>query len=677
MEQQQQQGMDARYLLQTVLNGRWIILAVTLLAAAAALVSNYFQPLHYRAWAQVQIDAPPYLPTPGSDLSAQTSYYSNVDRYFKTEKERLNSRRMRLLFTETIRKSDPAAPALVPEAIVKALEEGLTVEPVEDTNILSVYFTTDEAVKSAAWLNTYIDLFVKENARVQEENVKQNRKALDQQLDEIKKMLAAQQEQMRQYVEAPGNAGTQTVAADPDFLFRYQATFEDAHRKRLEEEQRLSKLEPFLSPTADLSSIPNFDFSAALRGYYDRMLDAQSALEKLRLGGKGEEHPSVVARKKDVQTLQDQVRAELKKGVDSIKLNISVLKQAEDTALKSYREKLAERKVTSQKQQDIVSLEKLRETWTGASTLIEEKLRSLKVLESFVVNNISVVERAVPDPKPVARRGVLFVVLCGFGGTILGIGIVMAGDFVHPKIKTVEEIQSTLNVPALGFLPRARDFSLNEIKESYNALRTEVLFRRDMHRQRTLMITSSIPQEGKTTVTLNLAKTLAAAGDRTLVLDFDLRKARLRSILGRPDQAPENVFTPVQGLTLRLEATEIPNLHLIVPVKLPDQAPYVLSQPEIKEMIEYLRTRYEWILVDTPPVTSVTDAVILASVVDTILFVIKHNFADKRLIRNSINVLRKTNSNIMGAVLNDLDIRKMGYYAYQGYYRYYTQSEAK
>jgi Mrp family chromosome partitioning ATPase len=103
----------------------------------------------------------------------------------------------------------------------------------------------------------------------------------------------------------------------------------------------------------------------------------------------------------------------------------------------------------------------------------------------------------------------------------------------------------------------------------------------------------------------------------------------------------------------------------------------VLSQPEIREMIEYLRSRYEWILIDTPPVTSVTDAVILAPVVDTILFVVKHNFADKRLIRNSIDALRKANSRIMGAVLNDVDLRKMGYYAYQGYYRYYTESEAK
>jgi capsular exopolysaccharide synthesis family protein len=500
---------------------------------------------------------------------------------------------------------------------------------------------------------------------------------LHRQLDEIKSLLAAQQSQMSIYVAGPGSAGADPVSTDPDFAFRYQAAYDDAHRKRVEEEQKLSRLEAFMAPGADLSTIPNFDLSSGLRSYYERMVEAQSALDRLRLSGKGEEHPEVAARKLDLEKLRQQIRTELKKSVESLRLNISVLKETEENALRSYREKLSERRLGAQRLQEIAALEKLRENSANATALVEEKLRSLKVIESVVVNNVAIVERAEPDPNPVSKRGALFVVLCGFGGLILGIGVILAGEVLNPKVRSVEDIQSVLNIPALGFLPHARDFSLNETRESYNVLRTEVLFRRDMHQQRTFMITSSIPQEGKTTVALNLAKTLAAGGDRTVVMDFDLRKARLREIMSRSATGDMGVFTPVEGLELRLQTTETPALHLIAPVKLPAQAPYVLSQPEIKDLIDFLKTRYDWVVIDTPPVSCVTDPVIIAPHVDAILIVIKHNFVDKTIVRSCLAALGKVNPRIMGAVLNDIDLRKMSYYSYRAHYRYYTESEAK
>ena len=305
-------------------------------------------------------------------------------------------------------------------------------------------------------------------------------------------------------------------------------------------------------------------------------------------------------------------------------------------------------------------------------------MRDLSLQESFVTNNISVVEHAGPRGFPVARRGVSFIIIAALGGMILGMGLVVIGELLNPKVKAMEEIQSSFAVPSLGFLPRAKDFSLHEIRESYNALRTELLFNRNLHQHKVIMVTSSVPMEGKTTVTMNLAKTLAAGGDRTMMVDFDLRKARLRSLMSqRKKTNGHGVFSPVEGLRLRLEKSDFETLHLTVADSLPDNPPYLLSQQEIRDFISHLRMRYDWVLIDTPPVTSVTDAVIIAGLADTILFVIKHNFVDKRVVRNSISALAKTQSDIMGAVLNDLDVRRMKYYAYQSYYRYYSDSDAR
>jgi polysaccharide biosynthesis transport protein len=397
----------------------------------------------------------------------------------------------------------------------------------------------------------------------------------------------------------------------------------------------------------------------------------------MSLEGKGEGHPSVVSKKAEILRIEEQLRGQLGKIAEDLRTKLKIAQRDEKDATKAYEQKKSERAKDSLQQRELSRMDKTQELWTTIFASVEEKLRSLKVMEGFVSNNISVVERAVPNQIPESRRGLRFVILAGLAGMILGVSIVVAGDLMNPKIKSVEEIQTALDVPALGFLPRTRDFSLNEIRESYNVLRTEILFRRDTHQHRVVMVTSSVPKEGKTTVTMNLARTLASAGDRTVVVDLDLRKARLRSLMSSGAQNGNRIFSPVEGLNLQLEPTEIKSLHLVAPNTLPQNPPFLLSQPPIKELIEYFRSQYEWVLIDTPPVTSVTDPVIVASLVDTILFVVKYNFVDKRIVRNSLASLLKVKANVMGAVLNDLDMKKMSYYSYNSYYRYYTESNSK
>ncbi len=667
-----------RQLISVLVNGKWTILATMLLAVTAALISNYFQSLRYQAVAQIQIDPPNFLPSPGTDINAQSGYYTNIERYFRTQKEKLTSRRMFGQFGTRLREKDPSYQARSADSLAAEFGGGFSAEPIEETNLVTLRLIADNPDKAATWLNTYADLFIEENAHQQEENVRQNREFLRAQLDEIKGLLSSNQPQASISAGSAGEVTTpELLPAEGDFLTSYQTAYDDARRRRVEEEQKLNKLLPFLDAGADLTGLPALDSSPGLRLYSEKVGEARAALDRLRLEGKGEQHPAVVAKRQECTNLQDQLRAELRKVVDSLRLSLSLLLKTEESAQQTLNKKIAERRTVARQMKEMSRIDRVRDNYANASALVEEKLRGLKLLENYVSNNISVVERALPDPSPVSRRGLGFVLFAGIGGIIMGAAIVAAGDYLNPKIKTFEDIQTSLEVPALGYLPRTKDFSLHEIREAYNVLRTEILYHRDTFQHRSLMVTSSVPQEGKTTVALNLAKTLAAAGDRTVVLDFDLRKARLRSLLGGNEVNGDQLFSPVDDLKLRLEATSFPSLHLIAPVTLPEHPPFVLSQPEIRELIGYLRSKYDWVLIDAPPVTSVTDPVIIAALVDTILFVVKYNFVDKKIARNSLAALSKINANVMGAVLNDLDLRKLSYYAYQGYYRYYSETEAK
>jgi polysaccharide biosynthesis transport protein len=677
--EQQTQGLDSRLLIAAIMNGKWVVLAVMILAAALMAVSNHLQALRYKATAQIQIDLPPNLPNPGSDVVAQSNYILYQNQYFKTEETKLGSRRFKTLFAEELKGKNPSYSSRSTDSIVSEFDAGVfETKPVEETNLLTVSYTTDSPEKAASWLNAYVDLFVAENRRQQEESVKQSREYFGAQLEEIKSMLESQQGQIGQYAGKLGASETSgTITGEGELLYAYKNTLDQTRQNRAQEEQKLKRLEAFLSTNADLSGLPAMDFASNLDPTREELAKAKAAIEKMYLEGKGEGHPSVVSKKAEVLRLEEQLRSQLEKIAEDLRTKLKIAQRAEKDAAKAYEEKRAERAKNSLQQRELSRMDKTQELWTAIFTSVEEKLRSLKVMEGFVSNNISVVERAIPNQSPESRRGLRFVILAGIAGMLLGTGIVVAGELMNPKIKSVEEIQTLLNVPALGFLPRTKDFSLNEIRESYNVLRTEILFRRDTQQHRVVMVTSSIPKEGKTTVTMNLAKTLASAGDRTVVLDFDLRKSRLRSLMSSETQNRNRVFSPVEGLNLRLEPTDIKSLHIVVPNVLPQNPPFLLSQPPIKEMIEYLRSQYDWVLIDTPPVTSVTDPVILASLVDTILFVVKYNFVDKRVIRNSLASLLKVKANVMGAVLNDLDMKKMSYYSYNSYYRYYTESDSK
>jgi polysaccharide biosynthesis transport protein len=666
-------SFDLRFLLKTLRNGKWILVSAAILAMTIAAVSNYFQVLRYQASAQIQIEPPPFLPAPGQDLSSQSSYYTNIDRYFKTQTEKLNSRRMRTRFAEELRK-DSAYAGQSADEIVMEFERRFSVEPVTDTNLISIRLLSTNPEKAARWLNLYAELFVQDNARLQEENVRQSRDLLRAQLNEIKDLLNSQQAQMSQLAGTVETGSAAENPADSDLLIRYQTSYEEVKKKRLEEEQRLRSLEAYLAPGVDMAGVPNLEPASGMRAYLDKLAEAQAGLNKLRLDGKGEEHPQVSARKIEIRNFQEQIRGELKKAAEMVRLNISVLQNSEMSALKNYRDSLAQKKTKNQQALEMSRVGKMFDTWTNASSLVEDKLRSLKVLESFVSNNISVVEKAEPELQPVSERGVVFVLLAGFGGFLLGTALLVTGEILNPKIRDIEEIQRTLAISSLGVLPRNVNFELHEIREAYNALRTEILFPRDTLQNRVIMVTSSIPQEGKTTVTMNLGKTLAMAGDSTILVDFDLRKSRLSSLLSSGSRNDAPVFSPAEGLNLRTETTSTPLLDLLAPASLPDNPPFLLSQPAIRELIQVLRERYQWVLIDTPPVALVTDAVILASQVDTVLFVIKHDYVDRRIARDSIAALTNVGARIKGAVLNDVDVKKMSYYSYRHYYRHQSES---
>jgi capsular exopolysaccharide synthesis family protein len=168
---------------------------------------------------------------------------------------------------------------------------------------------------------------------------------------------------------------------------------------------------------------------------------------------------------------------------------------------------------------------------------------------------------------------------------------------------------------------------------------------------------------------VNIAKLLAGAGEKTVVLDCDLRRAQLHQRLGL-DREPglTDHFVKHVPLDQLLKTTDQPNLFVLTAGPLPPNPPALLARRAVPELLAELKARFEWILVDSPPLASVTDALLLARHADEVVMVVQHNKVDKKVVKRSVNALRKAAPNLLGVVLNQVDVMQKGYYYY--YYQH-------
>jgi len=200
-----------------------------------------------------------------------------------------------------------------------------------------------------------------------------------------------------------------------------------------------------------------------------------------------------------------------------------------------------------------------------------------------------------------------------------------------------------------------------------------LLFGRKSEAGQVVLITGTAPQEGKTTTLVNLAKLLSASGEKTLVLDFDLRRAQLHARLNLTrEPGLTNFFAKHERIETLIRPTRVPNLFALTAGALPPNPPALLARKDMADFLEQLRRDFEWILLDSPPLASVTDALLLARHADMSVFVVQHNKVDKKLVKRNVAALRKATPNLLGAVINGVDVKTKGYYYY-----YYQQDGAQ
>lgn len=315
-------------------------------------------------------------------------------------------------------------------------------------------------------------------------------------------------------------------------------------------------------------------------------------------------------------------------------------------------------------------------------------------------NNISVAGFAIPNDIAVAPRRLMTVLAALFLSTLFGMGLALFLEYLDDTIRTVEEIETILQLPALAAIPTIESIpkrklllvganeeeeeranselliysdSRSGLSEAYRQLRTSILLSTAGHAPKSLLITSSLPSEGKTTTATNTAISLAQTGAKVLIVDADMRRPRLHSVFNIANG--EGLSTLLSSESTDADITRVvktddgTKMHLLTSGPIPPNPAELIGSDQMTNLLKRLQKHYTHVVIDSPPITSFTDGVLIASMVDGVILVVHSGKSSRQVVKRSKQLLQDVGARILGVVLNNVNLRSQdNYHYYQTYY---------
>jgi succinoglycan biosynthesis transport protein ExoP len=413
------------------------------------------------------------------------------------------------------------------------------------------------------------------------------------------------------------------------------------------------------------------------------------------------EWPAVRKLDAQIKNIEDALNVAPNEVISSMKSRYEAAAAKENALRRDFE---AARGVTSQQslaQIQMNMLEQQLETDKQYAAMLLQRQREIQIKDSDRTNNISVVNvaRAGALVGPPRARNIFIAFLLALAA---GIGLAFLLDYLDDSLKSVDDVDRYLHLPALALIPASREDSMRGLKarnspteenevtalalindarspaaEAYRHLRTSLLLSSAGQPPKTILVTSSQPSEGKTTTAVNTAVMLAQTGAEVLIIDCDLRRPRVHTHFGVGNTPGlTNYLSGESDLESVLQFNEkLPQLKLLTSGPIPPNPAELLGSNEMRKLLLELADRFTHVIIDSPPAISFTDASVLSTLVDGVMLVVHGGRSSRAVVRRAKQQLVDVGANIFGIVLNNVKLEAQDYYYYGGYYSSYYSSE--
>ena len=581
--------------------------------------------------------------------------------------------------------------------ISKAFQKSLKVKTLPGTRMIEVHFLHRDPQLAAAVVNTLVGDYLEQYFRTRYNATAQASEWLSKQLAELKSQVEEAQEKVVQYQKEKGILGTDEahniVMAKLEELNR-QLTAAEANRMLKQTGYRIAR-----TGNAELiSTVGSSTLLGSLAGMNSnplaliQTLRAQQAELKVQYAQAatkyGPAYPRLIQMRNQSQELESAIQAEIEKVAARAENDFIAARNAEEMLRASFeRQKEEANKLNDSAVRYTImkrEAESSRELYDG----LLKKLKEAGVLAGLRSTNLVVVDPARSSAKPVRPS---YPINLGLGlgvGLVGGIGLAFAREGFDSTLRTPEQVEAVAGLPAVGIIPeltagRARrrpanlpkfdcnilDSPHSQLAESYRAVRTALLFSNGDIPPKVILVTSALPQEGKTTVSLNSAIALAYQGAKVLLIDADLRRPEVHACLGVPAEPglgellSGEAELPVQAAA----CPQVPNLFVLPAGYRRVRPAEALGSVRMRDLLNNCRARFDFVVIDTPPVLAVTDAVVLSKSADGVLLVVRSAQTSEQSLLRARDLLLRVNARIAGVLVNRANLHSSDYHDWYGY----------
>ena len=668
------------------------ILLVFLLTAVTTTVVTFLLPETYMSLSRISIekDTSDIAPLLGMQ-SGPTAF----DPYFiQTDFEKIQSQKVldkvvsKCGLTEEWKRLNGGKSLTEIEAR-KILEKAIDIRQFRNTSIIELR-AYDRKPK---WAQTIAQALAKEyqNHRkdLQEERVKKGILVLNGRLKKINEEISVMQtnvDELRTQEGISDAAGDESYSIiEPEIVRRYeselinvrgihttQSTLLEGLRAQSDEELRASIL----------TAHPDAQLDVLIRELHT----GQQTLANLGVD-LGDEHPRIKGLKVVVATLEGQIDDRIRGILAGLELRVNSTKaQVEQLQSDVADAKKRESDMREKGREYFDAKRKLSNTTRIRDTILLRVMQEEVDLALPKESTVEITDDADLPIKAVRPNIPLNIALGVVVGLVLGVGLAFFIEYLDTSVKTIDDVERALNAAVLGVIPQNVGSLLDEGDESphaeaYRVLRTNILFAgRKSETQTTFSVVSGGAGEGKTTTMFNLAVVFAQQGDRVLVVDSDLRRPSMHRFFKLSNNIGlTNYLLGQATIEEVIQTTELPSLHFIPSGKLPSSSMGILSSAKMKEFVAEMKSRYDYVFLDAPPIMGVSDASVLASMVDMCVLVVQYRKYPQLMTQRAKDMVTKVGGELVGVVLNNINISQDSYYYYYSgyYYDYYYKSREK
>jgi capsular exopolysaccharide synthesis family protein len=586
----------------------------------------------------------------------------------------------------------------LPDAgLVSSFVSRISVSPVRDSRLVDIGFTARDPQVAVRAVNGLAQAYIDHNLDLRLGAIQDAMAWMNERIEEERTKVENAERKLQEYREREGivtefSGEVETVTAQK--LAQLNSQVVQAESARVEAETRYKQALQLKDNPLILDSIPEVLKNQLIQNIKKTEVELYKRISELS-GKYGKEHPKMKAAFSELESLQRRKGTEVIRIIDSLRNEYEVA-QARESSLKTALERQKQESLELNKK--AIEYGVLKRETEGARELYDlliKRFKETSVTEDIDTSNLRIIDKAefAYQVSPNTRRDLRLAMVIGL---MLGLGLAFLFEYLDNTIKTPEEVEQYFPIPLLGVIlahtvggRRAEDpdkkeelISLEDprsaVSESYRSIRTRILFSTADSQPKSILMVSAMESEGKTISSANLAVIMARTGSRVLLLDCDMRKPRLNTLFGiEREKGVSNVLVGDCDIGTAVRQTAIPNLHVMPCGHIPPNPSELLGSRAMQQMLNTLGKDYDRIVIDSSPISAVTDAVVLSKVVDGVVMIVQANKTEREMARRAIEQLAAVNAQMLGIILNrfDTNINKY-YYRYSYFHRYYAEDDS-